>query len=163
QSPEAVRFGRRYGFILVRNLISRFGWTPELGKVLKDVDVRAQADPAASKSLLEELRTAKSADEVNTLLGKEKPPKPKRKPVRATKKSLPVDRESDAWETNREEAKRFADDHKESLTDEQLDLRADVLTFVEEVKVGKYKRFGRASKLKFLDAFDAVAKASGMQ
>jgi hypothetical protein len=163
QSPSAIRFGRRRGFALMLNLVRRFRWTPELEKAFTGIDALAQADPAGTKSLLDSIRKADSSKRIDALLGKEKEIKPRRKPVRISKETLPVDRDSDAWETNRAEAERFAEGHGEHLTDEQLDLRSDALTFVEDVKIGKYKRHGRPSKLKLLDAFDAVAKQSGMQ
>lgn len=161
-SPEAIRFGRRYGVELLLNLYRRSTTMQDLAKVLAEVDARLQADPAGAKTLIDDLTAAKTAEAVDKLLGKSKPKPPKKPVLRVTKKSLPVDRGRPEWTTVREEAKRDAEDHGQTLTDEELDLRADCELFFLDAKNGMFRRRGRETRVKFLDAFDRVAKDSKM-
>ncbi len=162
RSPDAIRFARRYGVDLLLNLYRRTTTMEELAGVLADVDARVQADPAGTKSFVDDLKAAKTPDELAKTLGKEKAKPPKKPVVRATKKTLHVDRSRKEWTTVREEQRREAEDHGQTLSDEELDLRADCELFFLDAKNGRFRRFGRTSKLKFLDAFDAVAKRSKM-
>ncbi len=161
-SPEATRFSRRYGLRVLLNLFRRAGgWTKQLNQTLKEVDQRAEANPEGALAFLESLANAKTQAKVEELLGKEKVVKPRKTPVRVTKKSLPVVR-GDTWETYRVEAERDSKAHGQTLTESELEFRADCEMFFDQAKAGGYKRYGRVSKLKFLDAFDAVAKLSKM-
>lgn len=162
RSPDAIQFGRRYGIELLLNLSRRTTTMEALAGVLADVDARIQADPAGTKPFVDDLKAAKTPDELAKTLGKEKAKPPKKPVVRATKKSLPVERSRKEWTTVREEEKLEAEGHGQTLSEKELDLRADCELFFLDAKNGRFRRFGRESKLKFLDAFDAVAKESKM-
>jgi hypothetical protein len=159
--PSAMRFARRYGLKLFINLWRRFGWKPALDKALTDIDTRSQADPEGSKTWRDELEQAKTADAAEKLLGREKAKPLPKKPVRVTKRKLPVER-NDEWETLRLEVERDAKDHGQTLSPEELDLRTDCEAFFLAAKAGKFRKLGRKNKITLLDAFDDVAKRSKM-
>ncbi len=165
RSGKAIRFGRRYGLKLLNTLSRRYGEGREaeaaFDKALDEIDAHAAGDPEGTSTWREQLAQAKSVAEIEALLGREKAKTPRARPVRATKKSLPVER-GDEWETQRSEVDKDAKAHGQNLTPEELDLRTDCEVFFAKAKNGDFKRFGRASKIKFLDAFDDVAKRSQM-
>jgi hypothetical protein len=160
--PAAVDFARKYGGELLRNLVERFGW-----EQLPDAMARASAalegapDAEARQKLTGDLAKAKNAAKIDSLLGKPAPPKAPR-PRGATKQSMLVDRSAPSWDVYRVEARNFAEKHKESLTEEQLDIRADLEQVLAAARLKKFSRLGHAAREAMLDRFDELAIESGM-
>jgi hypothetical protein len=119
------------------------------------------ATPEARKSLAADLAATKDPGKIDELLGKPAAPKPPK--VRPpTKASLGVDRTTRAWEVFRKEERKFAEDHSETLTDDQLDLRADLRQIVWRARAKQFDNWAHATKIEILDRYDALAKQSGM-
>ena len=158
-SMKLIGFARRFGLGLVINLDRRFDLA-KLETVLDKVEALFKADPDAVDSLRDALADAKSAEAIEKLLGEEAAKKPKRPPVRAKKSSLPVDRSTEKWAQRRAEIKGDFEARGWTRKPEQIDQWTDCKVFFEDAKRGDYNGFGRRSKMKFLDAFDALAEAA---
>jgi hypothetical protein len=160
--PAAISFVRAYGAELFRNLQSQFGWE-HLGDVLTRATsaLEGAATAEARKTLASDLAATKDAAKIEALLGTPIPPKPP-KPRPPTKKSMGVDRARASWDVFRREERKFAESHGETLTDEQLDIRADLRQVVASAETGQFRKLGHKSRLSILDRFDALAKESGM-
>ncbi len=160
--PQAIAFGRRFGGDVLTNMWRRYRWTPEFIDALGRASDKLDATTGdARASLLESLRTETNRTKMDALLGKAPPPKPP-PPIKATKASMGVDRAHPSWKVLRAEAEAFATAHKEQLTSEQLDLRADLEQVVDAARRGGFAKLGRVEKIRILDRFDELAAKSGM-
>lgn len=161
-NPGYVRFARRWGADALVNLFRRFAGR-DRAKMIDLADQRLAELPAGdAEMLLGVLRTGADAAALATALGKPPPPKAKVPRVTVTRGKLPVDRTVPDWQTSWLEARRQAQKHGHALTDEQLADRADLEQFFSFARKGRFRKFGAASKVKWLDLFDALAKTTGM-
>ncbi len=166
ERPDAIGFARDYGADLLAQLYRRYGrqWSPSLVDALGRArsQLEAAPTPEARNKLRQDLLAADTLPKVETLLGNPPPPKPPR-PSLPTKKDMGIDRSRPLWSTLRAEAQKFATDHGETLTSDQIDLRADGDQVIEAARRGGFDRLGRDSKLDILDRWEALAQKSGMQ
>jgi hypothetical protein len=158
---NTLRFARRYGLKLLHRLWKLQPSRDQLDPTLHAVETKLQADLAGAKALREKIEKAKDYEAVLKALGTPSPKAPRPKQPPASKKKLPVDR-NDAWETMREQVRKDAEAHKETLTEDQLNWRTDCEVFFADAKALKYRRYGRKKLEDFLDAFDHVAAESKM-
>lgn len=157
---RAIDFARAYGGKVLDRLYRLYRWQG-LPQVLDQAaaQLEAAATPESRKELIDQLGTAPTTAAVDALLGRPLPPKPAR-PRLPTKSSMGVDRSATGWKVFRAEERKFADAHGETLTDEQLDLRADLKQVV--AAAGRLSRLSHASKLEILDRWEALAKQAGV-
>jgi hypothetical protein len=160
-NPHALRFARRYGVKLYKRLLDLQPSPDAVRATLDIVDARCKDDIAGTKGFRDQLEAAKDYPAVTKLLDPTAPvakrPRVKRVPVSKTR--LQIDR-NDAWETQRAQTQREAEAHKETLTDDQIDLRTDCDVFFARAKQLWYRQFQHRQRVDFLDAFDHVAKQS---
>jgi len=73
-----------------------------------------------------------------------------------------VDRTHPSWRVYRDEAARYAKEHGEDLTEDQLSQRADVAQIMDAARARRFESLIHDSKLSILDAFEKLALESGM-
>ena len=120
----------------------------------------AAATDQARNELLNTLRNTRDLAKVETALGNPPPPAPPPPPT-VTKANMGINRSSSTWKVLRTEAETFAKNHGETLTADQLDLRADLDQVVDAAKRGRFDKLGDDFKLSILDRFDKLAAKSG--
>ncbi|HEX9990218.1 MAG TPA: hypothetical protein VGE45_17300 [Chloroflexia bacterium] len=161
--PEAMEFARANGGDLLATFYRRYGWTTELVDSLRQARAKLDgaATPEARKQMIDAMKAARDKAALDKILGKAPPPKPAR-PAKATKATMGVDRSHSSWKAFRADAVDDAKAHGETLTPEQLDIRADLEMVRDRAKRGHLDNLGHDSKLSILDRFDELAKQSGM-
>jgi hypothetical protein len=166
QRPAAMVFARTYGGEVLMRLYRTYGkrWSFELTNIIGRAQAKLEAAKTAKarSELLQKLSTETSAGKVEVLLGKAPLPKPP-KPIRATKKTMGVNRAHPSWKAFRVEAEQFAKKHGETLTEEQIDLRADLEQVLQAAKGSRLRKLSHASKVSILDRFDNIATKSRLR
>lgn len=165
EHPDAILFGRAYGMETLMNVFKAVNrnlsvWNEPTGPALERATgaVEAATTPEARAAVLTTLRTG-TREQVQALLGVAK-----KKFIRApqlSREKLGVDRSRVEWkEVHLKKATRFATEHGETLTEEQLAMRTDILQIQANAEYRRYQKWSWNDRLKVLDKVEQLGKDS---
>ncbi|HEV3002402.1 MAG TPA: hypothetical protein VGW75_16790 [Solirubrobacteraceae bacterium] len=164
--PDAVFFGRAYGMDTLLNVFKALNfrnyevWNRPTDAGLQRATgaIEAAPTPEARAAVLTTLRTGTEA-QVKALLGVAK-----KKFIRApqlNRKEVGIDRSRVDWkEVHLKKATRYATEHGEVLTPEQLGMRADILQIQANAEYRRYGKWSWNDRLKVLDKVEQLGKDS---
>jgi hypothetical protein len=164
QSSDAMEFARTYGRDLLVHFYRTFGsvWSDPLADAIqKAMASLSAATPEARATLIGEMLAANNKKALNNILGILPPPKPAQ-PAKATKATMGIDRSHSSWKAFRADAEVDAQAHGETLTPDELDIRADLEMVRDRAKRGDLAKLSYADKVSILNRFDDLARQSKM-
>jgi hypothetical protein len=164
RSPEALDFARIYGRDMLILFYRRYGraWSnPLFDAMLKAMAHPDAATPEGLTGLIDQMKVAKDKKALDKILGILPPPAPA-KPAKATKATMGIDRSHSSWKAFRADAVVDAKAHGETLTPDELDIRADLEMVRDRAKRGDLAKLSYADKVSILNRFDELAKQSKM-